>query len=183
MQWAGAGLPAVQLAAHQAVWSMYTISSFTTATLEQAALAFLPRADSAPKRSAIITITRTLGLMLGTALGATCWALASRSPMLFTPDLAVHAQMGRIAPFCGAVMLIVGADVSATAVLISMGYQQYLARSFVLTLVAVSGFLYSLKLRAGVVGLIGVWLGLIFFFAVRCVQSYLGVALLRMRDA
>ena len=182
MQLAAAALPAVQLAAHQAVWSMYTIASFTTATLEQAALAFLPSADTAPQRSGLITITRSLGLCMGVALGATCWALATFAPMLFTPDIAVHAQMARIAPFCGAVMIVVGADVSATAVLISMGFSRYLARSFVFTLAAVLAFLYALRARIGGIGLTGVWLGLIFFFVVRCAQSYLGVVLLRRRQ-
>jgi Na+-driven multidrug efflux pump len=160
---------------------MYTISSFSTATLEQAALAFLPRADNASQRSALITITRTLGLSMGAALGLTCFTLARFAPFLFTPDVVVHLHMGRIAPLCGAVMLIVGAEVSAVAVLISMGWSQYLARSFVLTLIAVSAFLYGVRTYAGGVGLLGVWFGLIFFFAVRCIQSYLGVILLRRR--
>lgn len=161
---------------------MYTISSFAVSTLEQASLAFLPRARASDQRRALITVTRGLGLCMGAALGCICLVLATRLPMLFTPDAAVHGHMARIAPLCGTVMVIVGAEVSAVAVLISMGRNSYLARSFVITLAAVAAFLYSWKVKLGSVGLLGVWSGLIFFFSVRCLQSYLGVALLQRQS-
>ena len=179
MQLAAAALPAVKLAAHQAVWTTYTISSFATSTLEQTALAFLPQAHAGAERRALVQVTRGMGLAMGVALGAACCGIALLAPWLFTADAAVQAQMARVAPFVGAVMVVVGLDVSAVAVLISMGFSRYLARSFVITLVALTGWMAALSVRVGTLGLLHVWASLIFFFAVRCVQSYAGLALLR----
>jgi Na+-driven multidrug efflux pump len=181
VQLSAAALPAIELAAHQSVWTMYTISSFSTATLEQAGPAFLPQATSRFERDALISMTRLIGICMGALLGLACWALASHAPALFTKDAVVQFHMGRIAPLCGAVMVIVGADVSAVAVLISMGRTQYLARSFLVTLVAVAAFLYGTTLVTGSVGLLDVWAGLLFFFGVRCVQSYVGILLMKRR--
>lgn len=181
MQLTAAALPTVELAAHQAVWSMYTISSFATATLEQAGLAFLPQAKSHPESDALMLLTRAIGMCMGALLGLVCWALASHAPAVFTEDAVVQFHMGRIAPLCGAVMLIVGAEVSAVAVLISMGRSQYLARSFVFTLVAVAAYMYGTIRVTGSAGLLDVWAGLLFFFAVRCVQSYVGILLMKRR--
>jgi Na+-driven multidrug efflux pump len=157
---------------------MYTISSFATATLEQAALAFLPQAATPQERRSLIQITRGLGLLIGAGLGSICWGFSQLAPWLFTSDVAVQMQMQRIAAFVGCVMVIVGADVSAVAVLISMGYSRYLARSFLITLLAVVLFMYALKMGVESLGLLHVWIGLVFFFAVRCVQSYLGILML-----
>jgi Na+-driven multidrug efflux pump len=181
LQLAASALPVIKLAAHQAVWSMYTISSFATATLEQAALAFLPQALTPPERRSLILVTRGLGLLIGAGLGSICWGLSALAPWLFTRDVAVQLQMQRIAEFVGGVMVIVGVDVSAVAVLISMGYSRYLARSFVITLVSVALFMYGLQMRVGTLGLLHVWTSLVFFFAVRCLQSYLGILMLRKR--
>lgn len=178
LQLSAAALPAIELAAHQAVWSMYAISSFATSTLEQAGLAFLPRAKTPQQSKALIGITRTLGLCMGTCLGSICWLLATCLPALFTADAAVQFHMARIAPWCGTLMIIVGADVSAVAVLISLGFSRYLARSFVITFVALFAFMAMLSRQPGGISLLGVWGSLLFFFVVRCTQSYLGILLM-----
>lgn len=177
MQLAAAALVPTQLAAHQTVWCLYTISSFATTTLEQAALAFLPRSNGPADRRATEVIIRGLGLAIGVGLGAACWALATWGCGLFTPDVAVHGFMRQVAPWCGSVLLLVGADVSAQALLISSGLSGFLARSFSVTLVALFAFMHVIQGRAW--GLTGVWAGLVFFFGVRCLQSNAGAMFLR----
>lgn len=170
MQLAAAVLVPTQLAAHQAVWSLYTIASFATTTLEQAGLAFLPQSKTVEERRMTAGIIRFLGLAIGGVLGATCFSLARFGAHLFSADALVHAPMQQIAPWCGVVMLIVGADVSAQALIIASGQSGFLARSFVFTLVALIGFMSY----ANRWSLMGVWAGLVFFFGVRCVQSNVG---------
>lgn len=170
VQLAAAVLIPTQLAAHQTVWCLYTIASFATTTLEQAGLAFLPQSKTVEERRMNEGIIRVLGVAIGGVLGAICYALARFGVHLFSPDVLVHGPMKQIAPWCGVVMLIVGADVSAQALIIASGNSGFLARSFVLTLVLLYGFMsYASRWN-----LIGVWAGLVFFFGVRCVQSNIG---------
>lgn len=177
LQLAAAVLMPTQLAAHQAVWAMYTIGSFATTTLEQAGLAFLPRSKGLAERRMTELIIRGLGLAIGSGLGAVCWMLATWGCGLFTPDVAVHGYMKQIAPWCGSVLVVVGTDVSAQALLISSGLSNFLARSFAVTLVLL--FLFMHLVQGWAWGLTGVWAGLVFFFGVRCMQSNIGVMLLR----
>lgn len=177
MQLAAAALVPAQLAAHQAVWCLYTISSFATTTLEQAGLAFLPRSKGLADRRETETIIRALGVGIGVGLGAACWGLATWGCGLFTPDLAVHGFMRQVAPWCGSVLVLVGTDVSAQALLISSGLSGFLARSFSVTLVALFLFMHVVQARAW--GLTGVWAGLVCFFGVRCLQSNIGAMILR----
>jgi Na+-driven multidrug efflux pump len=175
VQLAAAVLVPAQLAAHQAVWCLYTIASFATTTLEQAGLAFLPQSQSVQDRQSTENIIRALGVGIGVALGAVCFVLAFFGAHAFTSDTLVHAPMRQIAPWCGLVMVLVGTDVSAQALLISSGYSGFLARSFLITLVALMAFMaYASRWT-----LVGVWAGLVFFFGVRCAQSNAGALLLR----
>jgi hypothetical protein len=170
LQLAAAVLVPTQLAAHQAVWCLYTIASFSTTTLEQAGLAFLPQSRTVRERKMTAGIIRLLGLVIGGLLGASCFMLARFGGHLFSNDMLVHGPMQQIAPWCGVVMLLVGADVSAQALIIASGQSQFLARSFVFSLIALFGFMHY----ASRWSLIGVWAGLVFFFGVRCVQSNIG---------
>jgi Na+-driven multidrug efflux pump len=170
LQLAAAVLVPTQLAAHQAVWCLYTIASFATTTLEQAGIAFLPQSKTTRERRMTAGIIRTLGVIIGGLLGAICFALSSFGVHLFSADVLVHGPMKQIAPWCGCVMLLVGIDVSAQALIIASGNSSFLARSFVLTLVALVTFMsYASRWN-----LIGVWAGLVFFFGVRCLQSSIG---------
>eukprot|EP00892_Ulva_mutabilis_P003019 jgi/Ulvmu1/12718/UM095_0022.1 len=177
LQLAAAALVPTQLAAHQAVWSLYTMASFATTTLEQAGLAFLPRSKGPADRRQTELIIRGLGVGIGTALGAACWGVACFACGVFTPDPAVHGFMRQVAPWCGMVMVLVGTDVSAQALLISSGLSGYLARSFSQTLVALFVFMHFTQGRLW--GLTAVWAGLVFFFGVRCLQSNIGAMFLR----
>ena len=177
VQLAAAALVPTQLAAHQAVWSLYTIASFATTTLEQAGLAFLPRSKGPLDRLQTEKIICGLGFGIGVGLGAVCWTLPSFASGLFTPDPAVHSFMRQVAPWCGSVMVLVGADVSAQALLINSGLSGYLARSFSVTLVALFVFMHFAERRGW--GLTAVWAGLVFFFGVRCLQSNFGAMVLR----
>lgn len=177
MQLAAAALAPAQLAAHQAVWSLYTIASFATTTLEQAGLAFVPRSKGPADRQQTESIIRGLGVGIGAGLGAACWAVACLGCGLFTADVAVHGFMQQVAPWCGMVMVLVGTDVSAQALLISSGLSGYLARSFSVTLVALFSFMHYVQGKGW--GLTAVWVGLVFFFGVRCLQSNIGAMVLR----
>lgn len=170
LQLAAAVLAPAQLAAHQAVWSLYTMASFATTTLEQAGIAFMPQSKTMDERRMTAGIIRGLGFGIGGLLGATCFILAHYGVHIFSTDVLVHGPMRQIAPWCGVVMLLVGADVSAQALIIASGHSSYLARSFIITLVALVLFMaYATRWS-----LLGVWAGLVFFFGVRCLQSNFG---------
>lgn len=66
-------------------------------------------------------------------------------------------------------LVMIGMDVSATAILVVQRDLTYIARSFVITLASLT-MLMSLSQRLGW-GLGGVWWGVVFFFGARFVQS------------
>jgi Na+-driven multidrug efflux pump len=155
----------------QAVFSVWNLLAFTTAPLEQAALAYIPAAASLAERR---TTLQLLG-GVSAAIGVTCGLLAAGvpllAPQLLTRDTAVWEHMAKIAPLAMVAMVLAAADVGAAGVLLAQRDYGYVARAFVVTLLLLAAFVGLVVRGPGGWGLSGVWVGLVLFFSLRCVQS------------
>lgn len=171
LQATAARLPATILAAHQPVWQLWGLCSFTNTPLEQAALAFIPAAATVNDRRELSAIL----LMLGTGFGIVCSCVAHGLPAvrpgLLTADPALWPIMQSVwLPGMIALMLC-GADVSATGILLATKDTTYVARSMLVSMSALAGFLWVVGRHGSKSGLAPVWWGLAVFFFARVVQS------------
>eukprot|EP00878_Enallax_costatus_P014068 GHUV01014712.1.p1 GENE.GHUV01014712.1~~GHUV01014712.1.p1 ORF type:complete len:349 (+),score=62.81 GHUV01014712.1:1274-2320(+) len=170
LQTAAASLSLIQLAAHQAVFSVWNLLAFANAPLEQVALAYMPAATTPWQQGS----TTQLILALSAVIGVTCGALAAGVPLLIpqalTRDPAVWEYMRRVAPSALVAMSLTAADVGVTGILLAKRDLAYIARAYTVTLCLLGVFMWFGVYKGGW-GLDGVWAGLVFFFGVRCLQS------------
>lgn len=153
------------------MFSVWNLLAFTTAPLEQAALAYMPAATTPSQHR----VTLQLLLLLSVGVGCGCGLLAGGvpllAPQLLTRDAAVWPHMARVAPLALLAMMLTAADVGANGVLLARRDLAYVARAFLLTLAALAAFV-TLGVRGPYGwGLDGVWWGLVLFFGLRCIQS------------
>ena len=166
---AAATLAPLQLAGHQAVWSMFNVCAFSNATVEQAALAFIPLTKTTREIQETVKILMAMGAANGTLLGCSCFSIAMFLPYVFSADARLYPIMATMAPFCAGTVLLVGIDVAASANLIALGKAQYLARSFAICLACLAPYMIAVVHNQW--GIVGVWSGLVLFFSLRCTQS------------
>ena len=169
LQRTATALPALLLAAHQPCWSLWNLVAFTNTPLEQAALVFLPSAASRVERRETVGILMALGLALGVVGAAAAVGPPQLAPWLLAQDPALWPHMRSVGAQGAAALLLCGADVSATGVLLALKDRGYVARSMGVSLLGLAGFLWSQ--RAGGPSLSLVWWGLVAFFGLRAAQS------------
>jgi Na+-driven multidrug efflux pump len=162
--------PCVSWLSFQAVFSVWNLLAFTTAPLEQAALAYLPSATTRLQQQATVQVL----LLFATCIGIGCGLLAAGvpllAPQLLTRDPAVWVHMSSVAPMALLAMLLTAADVGATGILLARRDLSYVARAYLVTLSALAVYVVAGVHGCGW-GLPGVWYGLVLFFGLRCVQS------------
>ncbi|KAG1674595.1 hypothetical protein FOA52_001844 [Chlamydomonas sp. UWO 241] len=162
-------LDVTHLAAHQAIFSAWGFCSFWLAPVEQAVLAMAPAAASQVERRAIMVVGMGLGVLIGTIGGLAVSCVAAFGPHLLTQDPLLWPLVGMVAGQAFASMVLTGIDVSSNAVNIVGGDVNYVATSFVVTLGIVSAYM-ALARHMGW-GFLGVWNGIVVFFATRALQS------------
>ncbi|KAG2450191.1 hypothetical protein HYH02_000293 [Chlamydomonas schloesseri] len=168
IQTTAATLCTIKLAAHQALFSVWNLLSWTITPFEQAALTYLPGTRGWRKRAGI-TLLVGLGAVGGVLCGLVLAALACLSPQLFTRDAAVWPHMNSVAALASASMFALGIDVVSSGVNIGMGDAKYVAQSYIITLVSLGGFMAISRAMGW--ELWGVWCGVVVFFSVRALQS------------
>ncbi|PNW85246.1 hypothetical protein CHLRE_03g177750v5 [Chlamydomonas reinhardtii] len=168
IQTTAATLCTIKLAAHQALFSVWNLLSWTITPFEQAALTYLPGTRGWRKRAGI-TLLVGLGAVGGVLCGVVLAALACLAPQLFTRDVDVWPHMNNVAALASASMFALGIDVVSSGVNIGMGDAKYVAQSYIITLVALGGFMAVSRAMGW--ELWGVWCGVVVFFSVRALQS------------
>lgn len=154
----------------QAVFSIWNLLAFTAAPLEQTALTFMPAARHDWQKRSTTQLVVAAGIVLGACCGSIVAVAALLQPQLFTKDVAVWPFMSAVAPQGFLAMCLTGIDVSCTGILLASKDLGYVARSFLVTLGALALYItYGVKAQGW--GLAGVWWGLVFFFALRALQS------------
>lgn len=149
------------------------MASFTSATVEQAALAFVPVARNAWQQRSTIALILAMGAADGVLFGAICLLVPHFQPQLFTPDAAVWPWMRSISPQALIAMVFCGVDIASTACLVARRDLAYVARSFVITLAGLAAYMTWCSSAFAHDMLAGVWWGIVAFFALRTLQSLL----------
>eukprot|EP00803_Ostreobium_quekettii_P007808 evm.model.scf_365.6 EVM.evm.TU.scf_365.6 scf_365:84771-96127(-) len=169
VQWTAAGLETLKVAAHQAMYSWWTLFAFAHAPVEHSALSFIPSARGNREWLELTAMILVFGLSVGCLGGAIAAGVPSTLPQIFTPDDRLWPLMRSLALPAFSSMLLVGADVGATSVLYAAGDAAYIARAMAMNLLAMAAYFWAV-VRCGW-GLRGVWGGLVFFFSMRVVWS------------
>ncbi|KAF6253478.1 mate-domain-containing protein [Scenedesmus sp. NREL 46B-D3] len=167
---AAASLSWVQLAAHQAVFSVWNLLAFTTAPLEQAALAFVPAAAPGWQQRSTVQLLMSIAVVIGITCGLLAAGVPLLAPQLLTRDPLVWQYMSPVAPLALVAMLLTAADVGASGVLLARRDLAYVARAYCVTLCSLWLFMWGCSSQPWW-GLQGVWASLVLFFALRCCQS------------
>lgn len=155
-------------AAHQPLWSAWTLLSFAHTPLEAGALAFVPpaAAEGEKEKVATLRVVAEAAAVVGLCTSVAA-ALISLSPALLTPDVALHPLLKSLAPQAAIATALCAADVAASGCLVARRRLAPLVKSMAaaaLVTVAASRFFRNL-------GLGGVWWSLVAFFAARAVGS------------
>lgn len=169
LQLAAAVLAPVTLAAHQLLYSLWSLASFVTTPLEQAALTFLPAARSHSEAAETGKLMVSLGVGAGVMGGITTTALPLLLPQLLTSDPALHNVMRTVLPQVFLSMVLCGIDVASNGMLVACKDLKFVVRSMVVTFTACTA--YFSWCRHANLGLPGIWWGLCFFFFLRAAQS------------
>ncbi len=173
-------LPALLLAAHQPVWQLWGLASFTNSPIEQSALAFLPAATSTREKKELITVLMGLGAISGLFCSLIAHGIPAVAPGLLTADKALWSSMQSVWLPGTLALMACGLDVSATGVLLACKDRWYVARSMIISGSALIAFLHWTAANPNGIGgvgggiggsLVGVWWGLFAFFIARSLQS------------
>ncbi|KAI7844559.1 hypothetical protein COHA_001917 [Chlorella ohadii] len=169
LQSTAAQLSALVLAAHQPIWSLWCLVSFTNTPLESAALAFLPAAPSREDAQETARLLILLGAASGVIGSAVAVGLPAVAPQLFTANTALWPNMQSVQLQGVLAMLCCGVDVAANGVLLALKDTAFVARAMATCLLVLLAFLAWA--RTALPGLPAVWWGLCVFFACRAAQS------------
>jgi Na+-driven multidrug efflux pump len=153
------------------VFAVWNLLAFTTTPLEQAALTYIPAATTKQEQRSTLQLLLLVSLVIGVVCGSIACAIPLLSPQLLTKDAAVWPHMARVSPLALVAMLLTAADVGANGILLARRDLAYVARAFMVTLVSLAVFVSVFVKGPYGLGLDGVWLGLVLFFGLRCVQS------------
>ena len=171
LQSAAARLSPLSMAAHQAVWSLWGMCSFTSAPLEQASLAFLPTARPGRDKNQLTLALIACGACLGVLCSLISVGIPTIAPQLLTSDASLYPLMRQIALPALVAMLCCGFDVTSTGVLLANRDTTYVARAMVLSLLVLVSYLgWQLSFYGGYT-IKSVWWGLAWFFFSRVAQS------------
>ena len=166
-------LPAMLLAAHQPVWQLWGLASFSNTPLEQASLAFIPAAQSPREKKELISTLIGLGGVAGVVCSLIAHGIPGLFPSLLTADSALWPHMQSVWVPGSLALLGCGIDVSSTGVLLACKDASYVARSMIVSGSALVLFLWSRGVYSGGAVRMGhVWWGVAVFFAVRAAQSF-----------
>ena len=171
IQGAATRLPSVAAtAAHQPLWSAWTLLSFAHSPLEAGALAFVPpaAAEGEKEKVATLRVVAEAAAVVG-ALTSVAAAAVALSPGLLTPDAALHPLLKSLAPQAAAATAFCAADVAASGCLVARRRLAPLVRS--MAAAAIVTLAASRLAEARGCGLGGVWWSLVAFFAARAVGS------------
>lgn len=113
------------LAAHQPIWSLWCLVSFTNTPLESAALAFLPAAASGREKQETGRLLMGMGTVSGMLGAVVAVGLPALAPQLFTSNPALWGPMRSVQAPAVLAMLCCGADVAANGVLLGLKDTQY----------------------------------------------------------
>lgn len=171
LQAAAARLSPMSMAAHQAVWSLWGLCSFTHAPLEQASLAFLPTARPGEDKNELTIALIACGGTLGVICTLFSVGIPTFLPQLLTSDVTLYPVMRQIALPAMVAMLCCGFDVTSTGVLLANRDTTYVARAMLLSLLVLVGYLGWQLYFVGGFTVQTVWRGLVLFFLSRLVQS------------
>jgi len=162
-------LPMLSVAAHQPVFSLWSLCSFCTTPLEQASLAYIPTAKGVLAKRELPRLIMTLGLFIGLSAGFIVWVFPSHFPAFFTPDQRLHLIMRELAPQAFLSIFLAGLEVAATAILISKQDYGFMYNAMLRTLGVTVVYMLMVKVQGW--GLSAVWWGFVLFFACRALQS------------
>lgn len=164
---AASTLSTLFLAAHQALFAFWSFFTFLTAPIEQSLLALIPSAGSNKA-----DLSR-IGLIACTAVsmisGLAIFTLAWQAPHVFTSDSSLWPLLSTCATQAAISMALAGFDVASTAINISRGDASFVAQSYLVTFCLM--MIFTSAIRYFSLGLVGIWDGILLFFAVRSVQS------------
>lgn len=162
-------LPVLQLAAHQPIFMMWNLCAFSTAPIEQAALAFLPAAKTRRQREEVPKLIMAIGMTFAMMAGIISSGTAVFLPQLFSPDVRLYAFMSQMAGLGFAAMMACGLEVSANSILVCNKEYKFIASAMLRTLLATAA--YIAVMNSLDLGLTGVWSSLIVFYGSRMCQS------------
>ena len=171
LQAAAARLSPMAMAAHQAVWSLWGLCSFTSAPLEQASLAFLPMARPGKDKNELTIALIACGATLGVVCTLISVGIPTFLPQLLSSDVTLYPIMRQIALPAMVAMLCCGFDVTSTGILLANRDTTYVARAMVLSLLVLVVYLVTWQHYAGGFTVASVWWGLTVFFVSRLLQS------------
>jgi putative MATE family efflux protein len=165
-------LPATSLAAHQVIWTLWGLCSFTNAPLEQASLAFLPIAKPGRDKNELTVALLCTGGLLGILCSAIAVGIPAMFPSLLTSDATLWPIMQSVWAPGLASMLCCGVDVTSTGILLANRDTGYVAKAMLFSLVTLISWLYASFKVFGSCRIELVWYGLTAFFVSRLVQSF-----------
>ena len=171
LQAAAARLSPMSMAAHQAVWSLWGMCSFTSAPLEQASLAFLPTARPGKDKNELTISLIACGATLGVVCTLISVGIPTFLPHLLSSDVKLYPIMRQISLPAMVAMLCCGFDVTSTGVLLANRDTTYVARAMVLSLLILVAYLAWQLSFVGGYTVRSIWWGLAIFFGSRVVQS------------
>lgn len=131
VQSTAARLTALLLAAHQPVWSLWCLVSFTNTPLESAALAFLPAAVSRADRQETARVLLLLGAASGVVGSCVAVGLPALAPQLFASNAALWGPMRSVGVQGTLAMLCCGLDVAATGILLGLKDTTFVVSKFI----------------------------------------------------
>jgi len=161
-------LPALLLAAHQPVWQLWGLASFTATPLEQASLAFIPAQGRAGRRH-LAKLLLALGVVCGVTLTMVAHGLPALNPGLLAAEPLLWKPMQSVWLPGSLALILCGIDVSSTGILLAVKDNAYVARSMAISMTVLAVFLWWA--RQHVPGLGAVWWSLTVFFGARTLQS------------
>lgn len=119
LQSTAAQMSALLLAAHQPMWSLWCLVSFTNTPIESAALAFLPAAADRREQQETARLLVSLGAVSGVVGSLVAVGVPAVAPHLFTADPALWTHMRSVWLPGMLAMLCCGVDVAATGCLLA----------------------------------------------------------------
>ncbi|CAG9462770.1 unnamed protein product [Pedinophyceae sp. YPF-701] len=175
-------LPALHLAAHQAVFAAWNFCAFCNGPVEQMALAFWPRAAAHARATAragevggdrelqdIAVITGVAAVLVSNALAAGIAVVMTSAPASLTSNAAMWPLIQSCALFAFGSLAFAGIELPATAAMLADGHGAQYMTMHALVLAGVIG-----TLAAGANlgwGLQGIWAAVMAFYFFRAVIS------------
>eukprot|EP01025_Chloroclados_australasicus_P008634 TRINITY_DN13125_c0_g1_i3.p1 TRINITY_DN13125_c0_g1~~TRINITY_DN13125_c0_g1_i3.p1 ORF type:complete len:500 (-),score=20.60 TRINITY_DN13125_c0_g1_i3:365-1831(-) len=159
-------LSTVQVAAHQAMFSLWNMLVYTNGPNYSSALAFIPTAKSRWEERQIQKLIENIGFVNGLVNGIVCVVIATFAPHWFTPDFTLYSLLSQIAPIALLSLIVAGVEVGYQGVLVAKQEVAYINLTYVACVSVVTGY-YMWILKVWGQDLFRVWIGLTMFFVTR----------------